>query len=802
MAELSNRAAFSVGDRLRESLFYFPLILGGIILLPLLMVVLFGPLLAPYNPYLVDRIVIPHYDSELGKFIRVPLLPSLGFPLGTDERGMDILTLLMFGARTTLIATFLVAGGRILIGLVLGMVTGWNENKWIDRVVMGLINVLTSVPALIAALILVYSLGITKGMPSFVLALTVMGWTEVAQYMRSEVLVLRKMPFIEGAQVVGARGIDVLLRHIFPNILPQLFVLAFLEVGAVLMLVGELALLGVFIGGGSTLDLSDVLAPPVIVGIPTLPEWGAMVASGFRYFRSNPHVVMFPAAAIFLAVFGFNSCGEGLRAFFEKRGVKATFLLSRNFLWGFLTVIIAVALILNSTSPALWFREMASQFRGERASMDAAALEPLWHLPADDAGVFPAAQALADVFRENDLKGGIRWSNFIYARDAAYRASRQPPFLEILDTSGAVIARFESSQEIGYVIDDYGRGGDAIGNVLAIRFPGEMVDETIVALENADLEGKIILLREGNAGPWTGRYFAERKASGIIWVAGDDTPITNAPLYVAPRRASDAPTVFVPVLRISAEVADQILQSSELVDSADQFSTFEIKELETRVHFEVLLDEPEIIHLNSVAAYRQGTDADLGDEIVLFFVNCNGMWSSASEIAIERTEENQCPVPYLTEASRLLNEFLIDTRRPVMFVVWGGAEFGDGELTSWLTNPDSFSLSAPGLPLRPHVTIMIQLMSAEDETDQILYEQGSHPELVDLIENAGRRFGAPVAETSSPIGLPFQFPQQFWPFQAVLEVSPNLSSEDSNGHGEALIFTLIRLVRETILNAD
>ena len=177
MAELSNRAAFSVGDRLRESLFYFPLILGGIILLPLLMVVLFGPFLAPYNPYLVDRIVIPHYDSELGKFIRVPLLPSLGFPLGTDERGMDILTLLMFGARTTLIATFLVAGGRILIGLVLGMVTGWNENKWIDRVVMGLINILTSVPALIAALILVYSLGITKGMPSFVLALTVMGWT-------------------------------------------------------------------------------------------------------------------------------------------------------------------------------------------------------------------------------------------------------------------------------------------------------------------------------------------------------------------------------------------------------------------------------------------------------------------------------------------------------------------------------------------------------------------------------------------------------------------------------------------------
>ncbi|MGH2581312.1 MAG: hypothetical protein ACRDFQ_00275 [Anaerolineales bacterium] len=612
----------------------------------------------------------------------------------------------------------------------------------------------------------------------------------------------RKMPFIEGARVVGAREVEMLLRHVFPNILPQLFVLTFLEVGAVLMLVGELALLGVFIGGGSTLDLSDVLAPPVIVGIPTLPEWGAMVASGFRYFRSNPHVVMFPAAAIFLAVFGFNSFGEGLRAFFEKRGVKATFLLSRNFLWGAGATVIGVALILNSTNPALWFREMAEQFRSERASADATMLEPLWHLPADETGVFPAAQAIADVFRENNLKGGIRWSNFIYARDAEYYEGSQPLVLEILDSSGTATASFVSNQEIAYVTDDYGRAGDATGDILTIEFPSEITDDTTESLENVEVEGKIILLYEGNAGPWMGRYFAERGAAGIIWVVGENMPITNVPLYVAPPKAGDAPTVFVPVLRISAEVADQIIgEGGSETNFSTQGSTLAIHELETRAHLQVMLDQPEMIHLNSVVTYRQGTDADLGDEVVLLFVTCNGMWSSASAISV-KPPENQCPASFLIETSRLLNEFLIDTRRPVMFVAWGGAEFGDGELISWLTNPDSFSLSAPGLPLRSHVTIMIQLVDGGSEANELFYEQGSHSELVDLIEDAGRRFRAPVAETFAPLGLPYQFPQQFWPFQAVLQVSSKVSSEDPNEQGETILFALIRLVRETILNAD
>jgi len=109
LAELSSRAAYSSGQRLRDALLYFPLVLGVLILLGVFVVVLFGPYLAPYNPYVVDRVVVPHYDFETEEYIRVPLTPREEFPLGSDEKGMDILSLLLYGARNTMIAGVLVA---------------------------------------------------------------------------------------------------------------------------------------------------------------------------------------------------------------------------------------------------------------------------------------------------------------------------------------------------------------------------------------------------------------------------------------------------------------------------------------------------------------------------------------------------------------------------------------------------------------------------------------------------------------------------------------------------------------------
>ncbi|MEX1071189.1 MAG: ABC transporter permease [Anaerolineales bacterium] len=666
MTELSNRASLSTGDRLRESLFYFPLVFGAIILIALLLVVLFGPLWAPHNPYLIDRIVLPHYDFDTEEFIRVPLAPSTEFPLGTDERGMDILSLLLYGARNTMIVGMLVAAGRVVFGLLAGMLMGWNENRSVDRVLSGLIGILTSVPALIAAMILVYSFGIRGGMLPFVAALIVMGWTEVAQFMRGEVMVLRKMPFMEGARVVGARDSEMLLRHVFPNILPQLFVISFLEIGSVLMLMGELALLGVFIGGGSTLDFSDIMAPPLIVGIPSQPEWAAMVASGFRWLRSEPYVVMMPAAAIFMAVLGFNSFGEGLRAFFEKRGVKATFLLGRRILWIFLGASLLIAVVLNSTRPSRWYKEMAAGYQGERTITDARALLALSGRAVAQDDILPAAQMIANEFDENGLKGGIPFATYVYARSGEYIDSSQPPVLEILDAAGGVVHHFESAKDIAYVVDTAGSGGDVSGPLSLVLFPDEFTEEVSEAIEALDVSGRVVLLQEGNARSWLGAYFASRGASAVIWAANQGAALNDSPLRI-PDLAEE---IAVPTLRVSADLAAQLLADSQ-IDLSEMPSNLLTRELDKRVRISVNLQPAKPLELNSVVAYRPGTDADLGNEIVLLFAACDGLWSSQENIPVSPSRAT-CAAPMMMEISRLLNENLIDTRRPVMFVVCGG----------------------------------------------------------------------------------------------------------------------------------
>lgn len=800
MAELTQRPALSIGDRLKESLFYFPLVLGGIILIILLLVVLFGPLLAPHNPYLIDRLIVPHYDFTTETYIRVPLEPGGEFPLGTDERGMDIVSLLLFGARTTITAGVLIATLRIVFGLAAGMVMGWNENRWIDRFLLGFMNIITSVPALIAAMILIYSLGVKGGLPTFVIALTVVGWTEVAQYMRSEVLVLRKMPFIEGARVVGASDSEMLLRHIFPNVLPQLFVLSFLEIGSVLMLLGELALVGVFIGGGSTLDLSDLMAPPTIIGIPTHPEWGASVASGFRWFRSYPHVVMTPALAIFLAVLGFNSFGEGLRAFFEKRGVKATFLLGKRLLIAGALAAAVVYLVMHNTRPSLWFQEMAEGFQAARMVEDKDVVKDLWAQDPSPENVFPVAAALGERFGDYNFKGGIRFSDPIYARFADVFNASAPPLVQSLDANGAVLTEF-SGADVSYVVEDYGREGDVTAPLFAIDFPPFLNRVLLDQLDGMNWRGRIVVLKEGNAPPTIGSYLTERGAVGIIWIAAEGDALEAAPLHVLPKRPLENPPIAVPVVRLSAAAGEQLLAqygSSGSIFVGDALGHYP---LSGRARLQVSLQTPERIQLNSVVTYRPGTDADLGDEIVLVYALCDGLWRSADSVQAPASGL-PCAQNYMMEFARLFNENLIDTRRALMFIVWGGGEFGSREFVHWLADDDAYTITAPGMRLSPTVTIAIQLIGATDGADELRVLRRSDPEFLDLLTDAGAQMGQSIQLVDELPGPQPLFPLNSVPFQAVVEVDMTDEAPAAEKQGEALSFALIRLMREDILAGD
>jgi len=186
----------------------------------------------------------------------------------------------------------------------------------------------------------------------FILALSLVGWTEITQYIRSEFLILRKMPYIDGARAVGSRNFAIAVRHVLPNLMPQILVISFLELGAVLMLLGELSFVGVFIGGGGNLSLGDEISGITVVTYSQVPEWGAMLAEGYRWLRAKPFIVFPPAFAFFIAVVGFNSLGEGLRRLIETYHINTNFLLRKRMVLGVVALTFATAFVINNTGPA------------------------------------------------------------------------------------------------------------------------------------------------------------------------------------------------------------------------------------------------------------------------------------------------------------------------------------------------------------------------------------------------------------------------------------------------------------------
>lgn len=343
-----------------------PLVLGAAIVAGLVLVVLFGPLWVDHDPFLVTQSMRPHYDVESGEFIRLPLDPSAEYPLGTDEWGNDMLSLIVYGARVTLIAGAYITLARLLLGTLLGSLAGWRPGGWLDRAMMSLIGVVAAVPTLLSSMILIYALGIHKGTLVFVVALAVVGWTEIAQYVRGEMLVLRKMPYVEGARAVGLTDIQVVVRHILPNLLPQLLILSFLEMGAVLILVAELGFLDVFIGGGSYYTADPIFGPTL--HIPDIPEWGVLVAQGAPSLRANAHLVLGPALAFFVSVVGMNAFGEGLRRLVRRSPLSTAFLLQRRTLVGAVLFAGASIVILQMTGASRSFGSVIEDFSTERAA--------------------------------------------------------------------------------------------------------------------------------------------------------------------------------------------------------------------------------------------------------------------------------------------------------------------------------------------------------------------------------------------------------------------------------------------------
>ena len=250
---------------------------GLILTVLLVLAALAAPLLAPYDPNVQDT-------------ARRLEAPSNQHLLGLDDLGRDVLSRVIFGARVSLRVGFSVVLLASLTGVTLGAISGYFGGA-VDVLVMRLCDILLAFPGILLAIALVAVLG--PSLNNVILALAVIGWVGYARLVRGQVLKVREMEYVTAAKALGAKSPRVIIRHVLPNVINPVIVMATLGLAGAILSEAALSFLGLGVQ-------------------PPTPSWGAMLTAGRRYLGLANHLAIYPGVAIMLAVMGLNFLGDGL----------------------------------------------------------------------------------------------------------------------------------------------------------------------------------------------------------------------------------------------------------------------------------------------------------------------------------------------------------------------------------------------------------------------------------------------------------------------------------------------------------
>ena len=263
-----------------------PLAAIGIVLVVFFMVCAsFAPWIAPRDPAHID---LPNRLNP----------PLAGHPFGTDELGRDILSRIIWGARISMFVGSSVVTGSLFLGLIVGSLAGYYGGG-IDRFVnIVLMNAFLSFPGILIAIAFVAFRG--PGIFNLVLALSLGGWVGYARLVRAQVLAVREREFVEAARALGAGDLRIVLRHILPNIIQPVIVQAAIGMAGAILAEATMSFLGLGV-------------PP-----PTA-SWGSMLNDARSHLFDAPHLVIFPAVTVMLAVLAFNFIGDALRDVLDPR---------------------------------------------------------------------------------------------------------------------------------------------------------------------------------------------------------------------------------------------------------------------------------------------------------------------------------------------------------------------------------------------------------------------------------------------------------------------------------------------------
>ena len=256
------------------------------ILTILLACAVFANVIAPHHPRGLDETTRDRVVKTL-----VPPFKSWDNPLGTDKTGRDILSRLIYGARTSAIISMIALGTGVTVGTVLGLVAGF-RGGWVDALIMRAVDAALGFPLILVAMLIVIVLG--TGIQNIIIAIAATVWARFARQIRAEVLSLKERDFVTLAKIAGVPDPVIMMRHIFPNVVNTLLIVVSLQVGNVILTEASLSFLGLGLPPGD-------------------PAWGIMVAEGRNFVIDAWWLSLFPGLAITAVVLAFNFFGDWLR---------------------------------------------------------------------------------------------------------------------------------------------------------------------------------------------------------------------------------------------------------------------------------------------------------------------------------------------------------------------------------------------------------------------------------------------------------------------------------------------------------
>ncbi|MGC9357699.1 MAG: M28 family peptidase, partial [Anaerolineae bacterium] len=750
------------------------LVIGSLLALSLLALAIFGEQWSSANPYEIHGVKIIE-----GEIAAPPFAPSSAFPWGSDHLGRDLRALVLAGARQTLTLALLGTVARLLLGTVLGMLAGWFQESWFDKLITGAIGVWAAFPYTLFAMIVIQALGIEQGVSIFVIALCVVGWGEVAQFVRSQVLSIKPRLFIEASRGVGARTLQILIRHILPNLLASLLVLAVLEMGGVLMLLAELGFLNVFLGGGFKVEIAEVgRMVPVVVYFSDVPEWGSLLATIRDWWRSYPWMAWYPGLAFFLAIVTFNVWGEGLRRFLIEGRVNLSRLFNRYTLLAAGAAALVLVWALQSTAPVVVYQEQAEEFDVQRAMEHVRVLSSPEYggRKTGRPGLEMAATYIADQMKELGLQPGGEEMTYVRAVERSTTHLTAAPRLAILDEQGDIVEALTYREDFVFHLSQSRLHLESEGRVMGLTtgpIPGLSEEEgpesarsrpiTSIGelsqsndpygLRNYDIADRVFLIREDEL--WRVNTFVPQ---GTLVVTEDRDLLRRRLLFPHWSYGENMPPTFF----ITPEVAERLLATAgsslaELDRLSNSLQPGEVAMTGPGVAVRMEIKKEEVLSNHPlIVGYIPGTGSameagsgsstpgklrpgdPLSNQAIIVSAYYDGLGVGFDGTLYPGANDNASGVAAMLEIARALQEGPYPPKRTVVFVAWPDGERYDGLSVTNVTGFNAYFRSL-------NVEAVIELSGVgAGRGEAIALGEGSSYRLMQLFQQAADRLDVPT----------------------------------------------------------